>query len=496
MKKILFIANIVFLLIFSYSVKAQELTNYNLYVQNPYLYNPAYTIDKCRLSAYVNSHLQWVGFDGAPKVNTFGVRGALNSNMGLGLTAFSFKQGLISSTNINLNYAYRATLGTDHFLTLGVALGALMDNLNTANIVATDANDLLTDNFKQTSISAKFGVSYFINGFEAQLILPQLYERKLTNFYTIGILSYDYPINSTLSIKPAVKIRGANTTPTQFDGSLMANYKKMVWAQVGYRSNNSLFFGIGLDIKEYSIGYAYQMENNYINTVAGGTHEIQLVVRFGCMEKKPKTEKVVETANYKVSGNVISKDDGKAMTAKCVIVDKDGKEVYNKEVTGNFSIDLPLGKYTATFTGETIITKTETFTIAKNDTKEFKIEVKVKELKADKTFDLGTVTFETGKTTIKDEASYKVLDELVAVMIEYPELKVEIGGHTDNVGDDAKNMTLSQTRAQVCMDYVVSKGVASSRLTAVGYGETKPLVPNDTDENKAKNRRTEFKVVN
>ena len=477
-------------MILSNVVKAQDLTNYNLYIQNPFLYNPAYSVDKCNLSAYLNSHLQWMGFDGAPRVNTLGIRGNLNSNMGLGLSVYNFKYGIMGSTDLNLSYSYKALFADDHYLRLGISLGTLMDNISTVDAILTDASDpLLIDGFKQTSISAKFGLAYNIKGFEAQIIMPKLYERKALNLYTVGILSYNIAAGTSLDVKPSIMFRGGKTTPKQFDVNFTALYKKMIWGQVGYRSNKSLIFGIGVDIKNYSIGYMYQMENNYINQAGGGTHEIQLVVKFGCDKKE-----VTEVKNVTINGNVISKSTGKPVTANVLITDSDGKEVFNKEVTGEFTLDLKPGKYTAVFTGN-IIPKTETFVISSKDDKVFKLEVNVKEVDANKTFNLGSVNFETSKSVIKGEDSYKVLDELVSVMTEYPTIKIEIQGHTDNVGDDAANLKLSQERADACKTYAISKGIAATRLTAVGYGETKPLVANDTDENKAKNRRVEFKVL-
>jgi len=104
------------------------------------------------------------------------------------------------------------------------------------------------------------------------------------------------------------------------------------------------------------------------------------------------------------------------------------------------------------------------------------------------------INFETGKATIKSN-SFKVLDSAVAVLKQFEDVKLEVQGHTDDVGDDAKNLKLSQDRAQAVVDYLVSKGVAAERLTAKGYGETKPVAPNDSSANRAQNRRVEFVLV-
>ena len=72
--------------------------------------------------------------------------------------------------------------------------------------------------------------------------------------------------------------------------------------------------------------------------------------------------------------------------------------------------------------------------------------------------------------------------------------KVEVQGHTDADGDDTHNLELSQARAEAVVAYLVKKGIAADRLTAKGYGETKPLVPNDSKANKQKNRRVQFVI--
>lgn len=94
------------------------------------------------------------------------------------------------------------------------------------------------------------------------------------------------------------------------------------------------------------------------------------------------------------------------------------------------------------------------------------------------------------------EASSKAeLDELVKFMQENPTVRGEISGHTDDRGSHEENMTLSLNRAQSVYDYLTQNGIEASRLEFQGYGETQPDVPNDSDENRALNRRIEFKVL-
>ena len=102
--------------------------------------------------------------------------------------------------------------------------------------------------------------------------------------------------------------------------------------------------------------------------------------------------------------------------------------------------------------------------------------------------------FETGKDVIKAE-SFDDLDNLVKILNEYPEANVAIEGHTDNVGDPAKNLELSQKRADAVKAYLISKGISEARLTATGYGDTKPIADNKTKAGKALNRRVDFRLT-
>jgi outer membrane protein OmpA-like peptidoglycan-associated protein len=106
-----------------------------------------------------------------------------------------------------------------------------------------------------------------------------------------------------------------------------------------------------------------------------------------------------------------------------------------------------------------------------------------------------TVYFDTGKTTIQSK-SFALLDEIARVMNANPQIRlVEVGGHTDSDGDDKKNLKLSQGRADAVMKYLVDKGhVEASRLSAVGYGETRPIDTNQTTDGKARNRRVELVI--
>ena len=111
-----------------------------------------------------------------------------------------------------------------------------------------------------------------------------------------------------------------------------------------------------------------------------------------------------------------------------------------------------------------------------------------------RTYRLDNVHFDIDKVTLRSD-SYQQLTELFEYLERHSETKVEIAGHTDNVGKPADNLTLSNNRAKAVVEYLVSKNIAVSRLTAKGYGETKPIAENKTEEGRGQNRRTEMKVT-
>jgi OOP family OmpA-OmpF porin len=104
------------------------------------------------------------------------------------------------------------------------------------------------------------------------------------------------------------------------------------------------------------------------------------------------------------------------------------------------------------------------------------------------------VMYDFNSAEIKSEA-FPMLDEAVLILKKNPEMKVEIDGHTDNIGSAAYNMNLSERRAKSIMKYFVDKGVAAERLTTKGFGFTKPAASNDTKQGRAKNRRVELTPV-
>jgi outer membrane protein OmpA-like peptidoglycan-associated protein len=181
------------------------------------------------------------------------------------------------------------------------------------------------------------------------------------------------------------------------------------------------------------------------------------------------------------------------------IIDLDTKkEVYKGNTSnGKFFVSIELNKNDALqiqkegylFYSQNINLKETT-----TETKPYEIEVLLEPIAANSKITLNNVFFDFDKNELKQE-SFVELDKLADLLKKNPTVKIEISGHTDNKGDKKYNLTLSQKRAESVVNYLVQKGIAAARLVAKGYGDTMPIAPNDTEENKAKNRRTEVKVL-
>jgi OmpA-OmpF porin, OOP family len=113
----------------------------------------------------------------------------------------------------------------------------------------------------------------------------------------------------------------------------------------------------------------------------------------------------------------------------------------------------------------------------------------------DKIIELKGVTFEFDKTRLRPDA-VTILDWATAILKKYPDMQVEIAGHTDSIGSDTYNQRLSEGRAQAVKDYFVSQGVPDSQMSVRGYGESEPRDTNDTAEGRERNRRVELRILN
>ena len=163
---------------------------------------------------------------------------------------------------------------------------------------------------------------------------------------------------------------------------------------------------------------------------------------------------------------------------------------------GNYLVTLPVGKdYAFNVNRKGYLFYSDNFSLAKNtpDT-DFVINIPLQPIEKGATIVLKNIFFDTRKFDLKSESKSE-LDKLVTLLNENPNLKIQIDGHTDNVGQEKDNLLLSSNRAKAVVGYLLSKSINPQRLTYKGFGSTKPVAGNTTDTDRALNRRTELFIT-
>lgn len=210
--------------------------------------------------------------------------------------------------------------------------------------------------------------------------------------------------------------------------------------------------------------------------------------------------KVTQDPVVLIKGKVYDSKTNETLSAPIVyndlLTDKELGTAISDPSTGNYSIVLPYGKrYSFMAEKEGYYAVTENVNVANlTEYKEIVVDLYLNPIEKGQTIRLNNIFFDSGKYDLLPE-SHAELNRLYNVLQTNKRIKIEIGGHTDAVGSDANNMTLSNNRANAVMQYLVNKGIAKERLSAKGFGETKFISTNDTEEGKQLNRRVEFVIL-
>ncbi|MBA3662862.1 MAG: OmpA family protein [Bacteroidetes bacterium] len=216
-----------------------------------------------------------------------------------------------------------------------------------------------------------------------------------------------------------------------------------------------------------------------------------------------KTENAVEVKMAKVTilkGIVTDAKTNQPLEASIELIDNDKNIVLatfkSNSATGKYLVTLPSGKnYGIAVKKDSYLFHSENFNIPEGaDFQEYNKDVALKKIEIGSTIVLRNIFFDFDKATIRPESANE-LERLIKLLTDNPNIKIELGSHTDSKGSDDYNMKLSDSRSKSVVDYLINKGISSARLVAKGYGETKPIDTNDTDAGRQNNRRTEFKIL-
>jgi len=207
-----------------------------------------------------------------------------------------------------------------------------------------------------------------------------------------------------------------------------------------------------------------------------------------------------KTVTY-VKGKVFDKNSKEVLDSQIQITNlKDGKTIYD-EITdpenGQFLATLPAGNsYGLAVSKEGYLFYSQNFTITGDqENKPFSIEVPLQKIDIGGMVILNNIFFEINKYDLLPESKSE-LQQLILFLKENPTISIEIGGHTDNIGEDESNLILSKNRAKTVYEYLIINKIPLKNISFKGYGESQPISDNTTEQGRKNNRRTEFKITN
>ena len=299
------VLNIVLLLFLSiYQIRGQQELNFNHYMLNSQLFNPAFVGLEENLTISLLNSLQWIGFEGNPTINAIFLDAKLKNNLGLGMELISDKIGPISSNFVAINAAYHLKLNKNsRRLSLGIKLSGNDHNisLNRFNFDdLTDPNVRTKDSYFITNIG--FGLRYYTDKIYFSFSIPYFFETKTINkkrhYYLSG--GFKKELNKKLLLNPNFLIKKASNAPTSIDVSTMLFYEDLFWFGINYGASDNGFISPNVSggnlsfisgfklIPALSIGYSVTSQiGNWTGSANSRSHEIY--IKFSTSKKSVKS---------------------------------------------------------------------------------------------------------------------------------------------------------------------------------------------------------------
>ena len=485
------------------NMEAQQVNIFNNNIINPYSLNPAKAGSDGN-KIFLQQRNQWIGVQGAPEYSLLTTEWRLGkSKSAVGLTVSHDKTNVLKNNSAYATYASHFDLNSTQKLSLGMSFGARNNSILFDEVYVQESDDPVLFDYNQssTNFDANFGLAYQFKALEIQFVALQLlgsksvfsnsYEQKNLEYefarHFVASAGYKFDVKENFAITPILQARGVQGFNIQPEGIVKVDYKDLVWAAAHYNHNRSYAFTVGVAVSDmFVIGYSAEFASNDFVNYNGGTHEIVFGIKLGKPFQpdinKRELEKLEKTTRgYDERIEYLKRENDRLRKE---MDDQKDKLEELKENGGNASYDeikkiLDEIKNTSKKQEEKAVEK------------EVKKQEEAKEIMKSKA---SNIQFEKGNAVIKS-TSYESLDEIVKVMKENPEAKIAIKGHTDNTGNPAKNVSLSQKRADAVKNYLESKGVNAESVTAKGMGSSEPIKDNATKDGQEANRRVEVEII-
>jgi len=260
--------------------------------------------------------------------------------------------------------------------------------------------------------------------------------------------------------------------------------------------------------KPVNLGYPINTYADEITLVVNSTGEVAYISsdKFGGKGRQdiysfPLYKDAQPNPVTYLKGTVYDKESGNKLQAYFELTDLDRNVVAVQSVSdpidGSFLVCLPTNRdYALNVSREGYLFYSDNFLLTgiRDQAKPFLKNIPLQPIRVGETVVLKNIYFDTDKYDLKP-ISYTELEKLLLLLQANPALKIEISGHTDNRGTEDHNVELSKNRAKAVFDYLVTNDIEANRLTFEGYGLSRPIDTNETDEGRANNRRTEFRIV-
>ena len=329
--------------------------------------------------------------------------------------------------------------------------------------------------------NGNYKIDYFKNGYSHS------YHYEKTDYFTQNIKKqFDTTLFSTIEfglnvfdeemyypLSPKVSIYDSTTSELLVDSLIPIEKGK-------FKSK----LNIGKTYKVHVDCKYYQPQDLYLNTIA----DIFYNEFEEDVELSPSKTSMVLDINAGEGGDSVmvkvknlSRNETKTVVAKR---DKDGNLIVELREGDSYEIDVAKKGYTYSST-KVDMSKSK---------KTQKLNIKLDLLTKDTKMTFNNITFEVNSSEL-NTASYAELNRIIDFLKLNDNVKIELSAHTDDLGSDWYNMRLSEKRAQMAAKYLTDNGIKESVILAKGYGETKPILPNTSDENRAQNRRVEIKII-
>jgi type IX secretion system PorP/SprF family membrane protein len=530
MKKSVYFSIMLFITV---TLSAQQFPFMEGYNINPFTLSPAFAGIYNSKTLFLDYRSDWSGLEGGPTTYQVSYNTGLFKKVGVGARFIYDKTDIFKQTLILGTYTYEIKLAEKHFINLGLSAGLYKNSIDLAKYF--NNSDYVTDlslisGLEKSKLKFVSDISllYRIGNFESGILFSNLMfgSAKYNNLevsykpfknYLLHA-GYNFQVSERWDIKPFILWRAGEHTPGMVEMAASVTYNKRVWATALYRTAGIWGFGAGAEVFDgVLVNYSYNLSTGVALNIFG-SHQVTLGFRLFKPAPKARPEQIVQQpvaapvvpvvpvvtekplskevepaadSLSVVSGTVTDKATGETIKSTInVLKNIEGELTTN--ANGNYDVKLQKGAvYQFEFIAEGYYNKKISTDLTTQNLAVINVQLE-KINKPD--ISLGQIHFETGKSVITTY-SMPVLEAFVKVLKDNPGLKFEISGHTDNVGSPEVNRKISRERAQTCVDYLISKGIAPDRLKPVGYGQEKPLVPNNTPENMAKNRRVEAKII-